>query len=95
MRNVLNRKKNHVSDFSYSSYGHFCTQNCQFSMNFHDNPKNKNRKMDFSFVSAQSASFMKIGAKLREGGGLHILSWDRAEIGYILIDMNKIFPMKP
>ena len=48
MRNVLYRKKNHVSDFSYfyfSSYGHFCTNNCQFSMNiFHENgSKNKER----------------------------------------------------
>ena len=33
--------------------------------------------MDFSFISAHSASFMKTGSKLR-GGGLHILSWDRA-----------------
>ena len=24
MRNVLNRKKNHFSDFYFSSYGHFC-----------------------------------------------------------------------
>ena len=63
MRNVLNRKKNHISDFSdfhFSSYGHFCTKNCQFSINFHDNSKNKNRKIYFSIDSAHCASFMKI-----------------------------------
>jgi len=43
-----NRKKNHISDFSdflFSSYGHFCTKNCLFSMNFHDNSNNKNQKI--------------------------------------------------
>ena len=44
-------------------------------MNFHDNLKNKNRKIDFSFVSAHSAYFMKMGEKLGGGGGgLHILA---------------------
>ena len=58
------RKKNHISDFSdfhFPSYSPFCTKNCQFSMNFHDNSKNKNRKIDFTFslifFSAHSASF--------------------------------------
>ena len=37
-------------------------------MNFYDNLKNKNRKIYFSFDSALSASFMKMGAKLRGGG---------------------------
>ena len=44
-------------------------------MNFHDNSKNenlKNQKIDFSFVSAYSSSFMKTR------GGLHILSLDIA-----------------
>ena len=70
MRNVLNRKKNQILDFSdfyFSSYGHFCSRNCPFPMNFHDNSKNKNRKMDFSFDSALYASFMKMGVKLRGG----------------------------
>ena len=56
MRNVLNRKKNKVSDFSdiyFSSYGHFCSENCKFSMNFPDDLKNKNRKIDSSFDSEQ------------------------------------------
>ena len=72
------RKKNHISDFSdfhFSSYGHFCTKNCQFSMNFHDNSKNKNRKIDFLFDSTHCASFMKMRAS---GVGLHILTWNRA-----------------
>ena len=44
-------------------------------MNFHDNSKNKNFKIDFSFDSALCTSFMKMEAIL-EGGGLHILTWD-------------------
>ena len=71
------QKKNYISDFFdiyFSNYGYFCTQNCQFSMNSHDNSKNKIRKINFSFDSALCASFMKMGAKLR-GGGLRILSW--------------------
>ena len=55
----------------FLSNGHFFIQNWQFSMNFHDNSKNENRnnrKIDFSFVSAHSASFMKMGARLRGGG---------------------------
>ena len=54
-------------------------------MNFNDNSKNenlKNQKVNFSFVSIHSSSFMKTGSKLKKGGGgqggLHILSWDRA-----------------
>ena len=72
MSNVLNRKKNHTSDFSdfyFSNYGHFCNKNGQFSMHFHDNLKNKNRTIDFSFDSAHRASFMKMGAKLKGVGG--------------------------
>ena len=37
-------------------------------VNFHDNSKNKNRKIDFSFDSANCTSIMKVGSKLREGG---------------------------
>ena len=40
------RKKNHISDFSnfhFSSYGHFCTKNCQFSMHFLANSKKKRK----------------------------------------------------
>ena len=51
------RKKNHVSvfsDFYFSSYGHFCKKDYQFSMNFHDISKNKNRKnLKFHFLSIQ------------------------------------------
>ena len=68
MRNVLNRKRNPISDFSdfnFSSYGHFCTKNSKFSLNFHDNSKNKSRKIDFSLDLAHCASFMRMGAILR------------------------------
>ena len=34
-------------------------------MNFHDNSKNKNRKIVFSFVYAHCTSFMRVGSKLR------------------------------
>ena len=47
----------------------------QFSMNFHDNLKNKirkNRKIDFSFDSAHCASSIKTGAKLSGEGGVCI-----------------------
>ena len=84
MRNQLNRNKNHSSDFSdiyFSSYRHFLVilvlELPQFSINFHDNSKNKNKKnpkIDVLFVSAHSASSMKTGSKLREC--LHILSWE-------------------
>ena len=47
MRNVLNLKKNHVSDFSdfhFSSYGHFCSQTMvNFRWIFSHKSKNKNR----------------------------------------------------
>ena len=49
-------------------------------MNFHDNSKDKNRKIDFSFVSDHSASFMKTGAKL------HILK--------ILEMLRNVYPEK-
>ena len=77
-------KKNKISDFSdfyFSSYGHFCSKYCQFSMNFHDNSKNKIQNF-FLFVSAHYASFMNVGSKLRVGG-LLIVSWDKAIFPYI------------
>ena len=41
-------------------------------MNFQDNSENKNRKI-YSFIdSGHSASFMKVGSKLIEGGGVCI-----------------------
>ena len=55
----------------------FVLKSPQFSMNFHDNSKNKNRKIDFSLDSAHYVSFIIKGEKLR-GGGLHILSWERS-----------------
>ena len=47
-------------------------------MNFQDNSKNENRKINFSFASAYSAFFKKTVSKRGDGGDLHILSWDRA-----------------
>ena len=44
-------------------------------MNFHDNSKNKNRKIDFSFVFANCASSIKMGSKLRGRGGGSAYPW--------------------
>ena len=82
IQNRLNKKKKQISNFSnfhFSSYGHFCSKYCQLSMNFHDNSSNKIRQIVFSFVSAHCACFLKVGSKLR-GGGLHVVSWDRAHL---------------
>ena len=65
----------------------YFTQKCKFSMNFHNNSKNKNWKIDLSIVSAHCASSIKTGSKLRGGGGaLHVLSWDRALNMYVKIN---------
>ena len=48
----------------------FMTSLLKFSMNFH-NFKNKNRKIDFSFVSAHCTSSMKTGLILRGGGSAY------------------------
>ena len=72
MRNELNRKKNKISDFFdlyFPSYGHYCSKNYKFSMNFYDSSKNNNRKIGFPFVLAYSASFIKEGSELRKGEG--------------------------
>ena len=48
----------------------FCFKNCQLSMNFHDNSRNRNHKSPkivFSFDSAHYASSKKVGSKLRGG----------------------------
>ena len=61
-------------------FRNFCSKNCQFSVNFQDNSRDRNRKSrkkKNSFFSAYCASFMRVGSKLR--GGLHILSQDRAK----------------
>ena len=56
-----------ISDFYFWSSGNFCSKNCKFSMNFHDNSKNKSRKTDFLFDSAHCATFMEVGSKLSGG----------------------------
>ena len=62
IRNRMNRKKNQISDFSdfhFSSYGHFfvisVTSSLQFSMNFHNNLKNKNLKTDWLYSNSEYA----------------------------------------
>ena len=50
----------------------FVLKSPHFSMNFHENSKNKNRKINFSFDSAHRASFMKMRAQLRGGEGVCI-----------------------
>ena len=80
--NVLKRMKNQFSNFYFSSYGNFCTQNMvNFRWIFTHSSKNKNRQKNvfrFSFYSAHSTSFIKIWPLLR-GVGLHILSWEKVE----------------
>ena len=99
IRNRLNREKNkYFQIFIFRVvviFRHFCFKNCKFSMNFHDNSKNKSGKIVFSFVSGHCASFMKVGSKLRGGGGagLHILTWDRAPccLLYMILKYRKNF----
>ena len=55
----------------------FLLKSPKYSMNFHDNSKDKNKKIDFSFDLPHCTSFMKVGSELRGGGALHITSWDR------------------
>ena len=50
------------------------TLNCKYNQHIW---KNKNRNINFSFGSAQWASFMWIWSLLREGG-IYIFAWDRA-----------------
>ena len=72
----------------YSKYG-------QFSINFHHNSKNENRKnlnYDFSFVSAHSTSFIKNLAS-SEGGGSAILAWDRDYIHKKILYSDALFAM--
>ena len=64
--------------FSFKIYEIFMKEHCKFSI--HNNLRNKNLKIDFSFDSTHWTSFIKVGSKLREGGGSrHILSWDRPD----------------
>ena len=63
-----------------SFFGHFVTSSPQFRWIFHDNSKNKIRRiflLFFSFYSINCASFMKVGSKLR-GWGLLVVPWDKS-----------------
>ena len=78
IRNRLNRKKNPVSNFSnyyFSSHDHFWSFLWRHHPNlrwiFHDNSKNKIMrilKLFLSLYSANCASFMIVGSKLRRSG---------------------------
>ena len=50
-----------------------------FEYKIDHNSKNKNRKIDYSFVSAHSTSSNKMGPFLR-GGDLHILNWEKPQV---------------
>ena len=67
MSTVLNPKKNLILDFSdfyFSSYGQFCNENSTKIADFE--VKTESLKIDFSFVSAHSASFMWIWPLLKK-----------------------------
>ena len=79
MWNVLNQKKILFQIFPIFIFwvivifSHFCSKNCQFSMNFHDNSKNSDRKIDFLFDSAHCASiFHENGIQNEKGRGVCI-----------------------
>ena len=61
-------KKNQISDFYFWSYGHFCSKNCQFSMNFNDNLKNKNREIVL-FIRFSTLRIIHENGSKPEGGG--------------------------
>ena len=67
-------------------FGHFCTPS------FNEFFSRKKSEMDFSFDSAHFASFMKVGSKLRGGGGLRKLNWDRAWnwIGIVCVQSDRV-----
>ena len=66
---------NEKSIFSFRDMVDFVLKICQFSMNFEHKldhkSKTKNRKIDFSFVSAHCVSSVKMESKLREGGSAY------------------------
>ena len=79
MPNVLNRMKNEVKkicNFYFSSYGWKYIENWPYLKykNYHNskNKYRKNLKHDFYFVSAQSASFMKIWPVLKKIVLMHV-----------------------
>ena len=77
IRNQLNRKKDQIFEFYFSSYDHFCTQNDPITHTH--NSKNKYRRIFlvfFPFYTAHSTSFIKFPPFLRVG--LHILNWEKA-----------------
>ena len=71
-----------LTNFYFSSYGHFSVILWRHHHNSCDNSKNKNRGiflLFFSFYSAHSASFIKFH-HFWEEGGLHILNWEKAQL---------------
>ena len=92
MRNVLNQKKNQISDFSnfyfFELRSFLWHHHTNFQWIFHDNFKNNIRKnVSIFFILFSTLHIIHknhiINAKLRGGeGGLHILNWEMAELFY-------------
>ena len=82
VRNWLNRKKYQISDFYFSSYGHFCDFITQFLWNFAIA-----RKIIigvflnyFPILFSTFGIFHKVYTTSEGGGGQHILKWEKAPI---------------
>ena len=82
MQNLMNRKKNQISDFSqfhFSSYGHFCT--LIFDEFFTITLKLKIRKLFFHSIQHISYLPWKWDQNWgEERWGLHILRWEKANL---------------
>ena len=66
MQNVLNRNKNHFSDFYFSSYGHFCGV---ITSIFNGNLKNKIRRFFLLFFPFRIFHKVSTTSEGRGGGG--------------------------
>ena len=73
-------KDSDFPDFYFSSYGHFyghfCTENCQFSIG----------KLNFIRFS-KLRTFNENRNKTEGERGLHVLTWDRAILSFPIIDI--------
>ena len=98
MRYVLNRKKNLIFRFFrfyFLSYGHFYDVITPiFNEFFIITWKIKIGEFIyyfFSSYSAHSASFMKVGSKLRGGRSLLVVSWDRGLIAHLFCKFDYLW----
>ena len=78
IKNAGCAETNEKSIFRFLRFSVFEIQNCQFSMSFHDNSKNKNRKIYFSFDSALLIFYE---------------NWSKTEVCISLIGTGLIGPM--